>query len=314
MKRIALIKMYSLFVYLILLSSGLIMQAQVAPSKYKETKEAPQRFTTASGLQYEVLKKGDNQTPKGDDIVKFHYVGTLDNGTVFDKSNGAGEPLTAELSTMQIGLQEGLMLMGAGAKYRFIIPAKLAYGSEGGGGGRIPPDSRLTYVIDMLQVGNGDANVDNQGEEKESEVEKIMREAGLPPLTDEEKKEIERDAKNMVAEITDPKNKKIYDDFARKDVKNNDALFKMTELLIRKQNITKKFNDFRTIYSEPATNAVRLKLLNGIIAEYQAAQKEAENAEKLKINYSSTEKNKILQYKNYYSKALEILIGMKSGL
>ena len=95
-----------------------------------------------SGLQYQVLKEGNGKKPSAKDSVKCHYEGFLIDGTVFDSSVQRGEPAVFGLQQVIAGWTEGLQLMQEGAKYRFFIPYRLAYG-EGGAGSSIPPYAAL---------------------------------------------------------------------------------------------------------------------------------------------------------------------------
>jgi len=106
---------------------------------------------TASGLQYEVLKKGSGRSPKATDTVMCHYEGFLTDGTVFDSSVQRGEPATFPLQQVIAGWTEGLQLMQEGAKYRFYIPYRLGYG-EGGAGASIPPYAALIFDVELIQV------------------------------------------------------------------------------------------------------------------------------------------------------------------
>ena len=107
--------------------------------------------TLPSGLQYQVLQKGNGRKPKATDSVKCHYEGFLIDGTVFDSSVQRGEPAVFGLQQVIAGWTEGLQLMEEGAKYRFFIPYRLAYG-EGGAGQMIPPYAALIFDVELIQV------------------------------------------------------------------------------------------------------------------------------------------------------------------
>ena len=107
--------------------------------------------TLPSGLQYQVLKEGNGKKPSAKDSVKCHYEGFLIDGTVFDSSVQRGEPAVFGLQQVIAGWTEGLQLMQEGAKYRFFIPYRLAYG-EGGAGSSIPPFAALIFDVELLQV------------------------------------------------------------------------------------------------------------------------------------------------------------------
>ena len=87
--------------------------------------------TTASGLQYEVLKKGEGAKPAATDTVTVHYHGTLVNGKVFDSSVQRGEPASFPVNGVIPGWVEALQLMPVGSKWKLFIPSKLAYGERG---------------------------------------------------------------------------------------------------------------------------------------------------------------------------------------
>ena len=108
--------------------------------------------TTASGLQYKVIKEGEGKSPKATDTVRVHYRGTLLNGTEFDSSIKRGEPAEFPLNGVIKGWTEGVQLMKEGAKYQFFIPANLAYGERGTPGGPIGPNETLIFEIELLKV------------------------------------------------------------------------------------------------------------------------------------------------------------------
>lgn len=108
-------------------------------------------ITTASGLQYKVLKEGTGKQPKATDKVRCHYEGFLIDGTVFDSSVQRGEPAVFPLDGVIVGWTEGLQLMREGGKYRFFIPYKLGYG-ESGAGQSIPPFATLVFDVELIEV------------------------------------------------------------------------------------------------------------------------------------------------------------------
>jgi FKBP-type peptidyl-prolyl cis-trans isomerase FklB len=108
--------------------------------------------TTPSGLQYEIVTKSKSvEKPKPEDMVKVKYTGKLLDGTVFDSTdkNNNGEPIEFQLNHVIKGWTEGVGLMAKGAKYRFFIPAELAYG-ENGAGRDIEPNSVLIFEVELV--------------------------------------------------------------------------------------------------------------------------------------------------------------------
>lgn len=108
--------------------------------------------TTASGLQYEVLREGreDGRKPGAGDRVKCHYTGSFINGQVFDSSYLTGQPAEFPLNGVIPGWSEGLQLMSEGAKYRFVLPYNLAYGPMGYA--VIPPYAALIFEVELIEV------------------------------------------------------------------------------------------------------------------------------------------------------------------
>jgi FKBP-type peptidyl-prolyl cis-trans isomerase len=108
--------------------------------------------TTASGLQYEVLKEGTGPTPKATDTVTVNYKGTLMDGTPFDSSYDRGEPASFVLNQVIPGWTEGVQLMKVGSKYKFYLPAALGYGDRGAGN-VIGPNAPLVFEVELLSIG-----------------------------------------------------------------------------------------------------------------------------------------------------------------
>jgi peptidylprolyl isomerase len=106
---------------------------------------------TDSGLQYLVLQNGDGeQRPSASSTVKVHYHGTLIDGTVFDSSVDRGEAISFPLDRVIKGWTEGVQLMVVGDKFKFFIPAELAYGNSAAGS--IEPGSTLIFEVELLGI------------------------------------------------------------------------------------------------------------------------------------------------------------------
>jgi len=116
----------------------------------QENAEKPGITTTASGLQYEIIKQGSGAKPGAEDQVRVHYEGTLLNGEVFDSSYARNEPVQFPLNGVIAGWTEALQLMNEGSKYRLWIPADIGYGETGNG--PIGPNATLAFEVELLEV------------------------------------------------------------------------------------------------------------------------------------------------------------------
>ncbi len=106
---------------------------------------------TVSGLQYEILQKGDGAKPSATDKVEVHYHGTLLDGTVFDSSVDRGKTISFALNQVIKGWTEGVQLMSVGSKYKFYIPGNLAYG-ERGAGAKIKSNATLIFEVELFSI------------------------------------------------------------------------------------------------------------------------------------------------------------------
>lgn len=165
-----------------LLSQELInscMQSQLdifAAEKSKEEKKKGLDYLAAnklrngvkvlpSGLQYEVIKSGDanTPTPKAVDTVEVNYIGTLIDGTEFDNSFKRGAPAAFPVMGVIKGWIEILQLMRAGDHWKVFIPSELAYGQTGAAGGAIPPNSVLVFEITLEGIRPAVSTTPNAG-------------------------------------------------------------------------------------------------------------------------------------------------------
>ncbi len=117
----------------------------------EENKTKPGVITTASGLQYQVLKEGTGAKPAATDKVKCNYEGKLLNGTIFDSSDKQGHPIEFTVNGVIRGWTEALQLMPVGSKWRLFIPSDLAYGDQQMGPD-IKPGSTLVFDVELLDI------------------------------------------------------------------------------------------------------------------------------------------------------------------
>ncbi len=106
-------------------------------------------YETGSGLQYSIIEKTEDEHPGEDSYVTIHQRALLLNGTILIdtyRENAPDEVLVKELIE---GLQEGISMMGKGSRYKFWVPAELAWGKKGTGN-KIPPYAVLQFDIRLI--------------------------------------------------------------------------------------------------------------------------------------------------------------------
>ncbi len=106
-------------------------------------------------LEIKDIWEGEGPVAKAGDFVKVHYVGVaFSTGEEFDASWNRGTPLEFQLGVGQVisGWDQGVQGMKVGGRRQLTIPAHLAYGDRGAGGGRIEPGETLIFVCDLVAV------------------------------------------------------------------------------------------------------------------------------------------------------------------
>jgi FKBP-type peptidyl-prolyl cis-trans isomerase FklB len=117
----------------------------------EENKKKQGVKTTASGLQYKVMKDGTGAQPKPTDMVTVNYRGTLIDGTEFDSSYKRGQPATFPVNGVIKGWTEALQLMKVGSKYQVFVPSNLAYG-ERSVSPDLGPNATLIFDVELLDA------------------------------------------------------------------------------------------------------------------------------------------------------------------
>ena len=138
------------------------MAQQIQADRYVDNKTTGEQFlavnrnkegvrTTASGLQYKVLRQGEGAIPTANDVVLVNYEGRLIDGTVFDASDDPEHPMELPLNELIDGWNEALQLMPVGSEWEIYIPQQLAYGNQQVGE-EIKPFSTLIYKVTLREI------------------------------------------------------------------------------------------------------------------------------------------------------------------
>jgi len=155
MKYIVLVTFIALVVFLIIKNStnkkAAIDNNALGEDFLTKNKAVEGVIETNSGLQYQVLQKGEgSEHPTASSKVKVHYHGSLLDGTIFDSSVDRGEPISFGLNQVINGWTEGVQLMVVGDKFKFFIPSELGYGNRAAG--KIAPGSLLIFEVELLDI------------------------------------------------------------------------------------------------------------------------------------------------------------------
>ncbi|HET7734028.1 MAG TPA: FKBP-type peptidyl-prolyl cis-trans isomerase, partial [Paludibacter sp.] len=139
---------------------AIIKQQNISPDD-KLNKTASEEFlaknklrkeviTTQSGLQYEIIKKGDGEFPTNSSKVRVLYKGSRIDGSIYDENLKSEQTMAFKLSEVIKGWTEAIQLMPVGSKFKVYIPQELAYGEAKHGD--IKPFSALIFEIELLGI------------------------------------------------------------------------------------------------------------------------------------------------------------------
>ncbi|WP_299578262.1 FKBP-type peptidyl-prolyl cis-trans isomerase [uncultured Sunxiuqinia sp.] len=106
---------------------------------------------TATGLQYKIVEEVEGEKPDAYSTVLIHQRALLLNGTILEDTYRQNKPDEVRLAELIEGLQEGLQLMGKGSRYKFWVPADLAWGRKGTSN-KIPPYAVLSFDIRLVDI------------------------------------------------------------------------------------------------------------------------------------------------------------------
>jgi FKBP-type peptidyl-prolyl cis-trans isomerase FkpA len=110
---------------------------------------------TPSGLQFRTIESGSGAPIGPADAALLDYIGTLDDGTVFDSSQAHGGPQPFTEANVFPGFAEAMGKMSEGGHYRFTMPKRLAFGLAPAPQG-FTGDS-LTFEVKVRKIVRGGA-------------------------------------------------------------------------------------------------------------------------------------------------------------
>jgi FKBP-type peptidyl-prolyl cis-trans isomerase len=115
-----------------------------------ENGKKPGVVTSATGLQYKVIKTGSGAKPAVGDTVLVNYRGSLLDGVEFDASED-GKPSQMVVAQTVQGFKEALQLMTVGSKWQLVVPSNIAYG-ERGTGAQVGPYQTLLFDVELVGI------------------------------------------------------------------------------------------------------------------------------------------------------------------
>ena len=131
-------------------------ELQEITTKITTALESNANFTsTSEGLFYEILTQGSGVAVQKGDNVEVHYELKLyQDDAIVDSSYQRDETFIVPVGADQViqGWEIMLLKLKVGDKVHVIIPPELAYGETGAGGGIIPPNAYLDFIIEVVSI------------------------------------------------------------------------------------------------------------------------------------------------------------------
>ena len=104
-----------------------------------------------TGLQYKVVEEKEGTKPGLFDTVVVHQRAMLLDGKILEDTYKQNKPTEVKMEELIEGLQDGLQLMSVGSRYKFWVPAELAWGKKGTSN-KIPPYAVLAFDIRLIEI------------------------------------------------------------------------------------------------------------------------------------------------------------------
>lgn len=112
-------------------------------------RQKPGIHETESGLQYQVIEKGEGPHPNEDAYINLHQRCQLLNGKIIEDTYKENKPSEASMKELIEGYREGIQLMNKGSRFKLFIPPELGWGKKGTGS-KIPPNALLIFDVRLI--------------------------------------------------------------------------------------------------------------------------------------------------------------------
>lgn len=135
-------------------SAAAVDSAQASPARHAAPATSPTTSPTrgeAQTLETEDLVVGTGAIAERGRRLRMTYVGTLLDGTVFDRTLRRPFEFTLGAGEVIVGWDRGIEGMRVGGKRKLVIPGDQGYGAHGAPP-TIPPNATLVFEVELLEV------------------------------------------------------------------------------------------------------------------------------------------------------------------
>ena len=107
---------------------------------------------SATGLRYMIYKPGSGERAVKGKKAMIRYEVRLINGNLcYSSSEKDMKEFIIGQGAVEVGIEEGILLMRVGDRAKFIVPSHLGFGLLGDQD-KIPPKSTLIYDIELIKL------------------------------------------------------------------------------------------------------------------------------------------------------------------
>ena len=110
-------------------------------------------LTEDGGVKKQLVKEGSGAKPRKLQKVAIHYVGKLDDGTIFDSTREEGKPYDFTVDKEEVkGFSIAVLSMIGRETANYEFSPAYGYGEAGNEEKKVPPNATLHYEIELLYI------------------------------------------------------------------------------------------------------------------------------------------------------------------